>query len=67
VLVICPTSQAKMPAANWHDGQISWNCENPVKSRAIATSLRIPDAVLRAALLREKPATHAKTTNSTQE
>jgi hypothetical protein len=31
LLVICPTSQAKMPATHWHDGQIRRDCENPVK------------------------------------
>jgi hypothetical protein len=29
--VICPTSQAKFSATDWHDGQISWRGENRVK------------------------------------
>jgi hypothetical protein len=29
VLVICPTSQAKMPATHWHDGQITSSFRKP--------------------------------------
>ena len=31
VLLICPTSQAKMPATHWHDGQITWLAQIDVK------------------------------------
>jgi hypothetical protein len=31
VPVICPTSQAKMSATNWHDGQISRDMQGSVK------------------------------------
>ena len=30
--VICPTSQMKLPAAIWHDGQISWTRFDSVKA-----------------------------------
>src|SRR5271168_2898750 len=33
VLVICPTPQAKMPAAHWHGGQISCAFEESLKQR----------------------------------
>jgi hypothetical protein len=41
--VICPTSQAKMPAADWHDGQISARAKIPPSAKhafAIADCLR---------------------------
>jgi hypothetical protein len=31
VLVICPTSQVKLPATQWHDGQITSRRRNAVK------------------------------------
>jgi hypothetical protein len=31
VPVICPTSQVKLPATHWHDGQISCDTRNPIK------------------------------------
>jgi hypothetical protein len=46
VPVICPTSQAKVPATNWHDGQITSRAKNIVNLNLV------PDATQRATLLR---------------
>jgi hypothetical protein len=40
VLLICPTSQAKLPATQWHDGQISSRERNAVKDDLLVSRTR---------------------------
>jgi hypothetical protein len=43
VLVICPTAQAKMAAAHWHDGQITFrNCRALAHVKGMTTVKRDP-------------------------
>src|SRR5579872_1014146 len=40
MLLICPTSQAELPATKWHDGQITSCARNRVKRNLLVASAR---------------------------
>jgi hypothetical protein len=62
VPVICPTSQAKLPAAHWHDGQIRWRAGNSVKSSdAIRPPWLLPDRPRQTPARYETPASRTAT------
>jgi hypothetical protein len=46
IVVICPTTQARMPAANWHDGQFAHSYHARIARRATEHdgALRFPDS-----------------------
>jgi len=52
VLLICPTSQAKWPATQWHDGQISRHAQNRVKGSLLVSRMRCSALLAKRSIVR---------------